>query len=294
MNTKKLKLPTLIIVMGMLLAVLSCFITCIIKEPVIKEHDFEYSVTYMLDGEEQTLNGLYKCSFLEIDTADLGNVREYTGVHEQNGVELYERSFLLAEKNGVELHVEIMLDENYLMGDSNIYIADPGNDDPYLIAYDAEDMVVEVSEVFDAEIIGWDFPEPIENSFKFAGFSILHAVSMLVMISIAVLTIIACGIFVKKDVTVKYNWIDKLSTVFNYIIGFVVIPLFVVFIWAMQIVESEETFSYQAYLCLPALMTFTIAASVALRRKGFKKIGMLVQLVCPVLAFAHLILGSFI
>ena len=264
MNTKKLKLPTLIIVMGMLLAVLSCFITCIIKEPVIKEHDFEYSVTYMLDGEEQTLNGLYKCSFLAINTADLGNVREYTGVHEQNGVELYERSFLLAEKNGVELHVEIMLDENYLMGDSNIYIADPGNDDPYLIAYDAEDMVVEVSEVFDAEIIGWDFPEPIENSFKFAGFSILHAVSMLVMISIAVLTIIACGIFVKKDVTVKYNWIDKLSTVFNYIIGFVVIPLFVVFIWAMQIVESEETFSYQAYLCLPALMTFAIAASVAL------------------------------
>lgn len=294
MNTQKLKLPILIIAVGLILAVIFCLITCIIKEPTIKEHDFKYSVTYMLDGEEQTLEGLFKCSFLWFNTSDLANVREYDGVHEQNGVKLHERSFLLTEKNGVELYVVIMLDEDYLMGDPNIYAADPGNDDPYLIAYDTEGMEVDVSEVFDAEIISWDFPEPIGNSFKFAGFSVLHGGSMLAMILVGVLTIITCIIFVKKDHSVKYQLIDKLSTAFNFVIGFVVIPLLAILVWVMQIVENEEAFMYQAYLCFPALIAFTIAASVSLRRKGFKKSGMIVQFVCPVLLLVHLLLGSFI
>jgi hypothetical protein len=194
----------------------------------------------------------------------------------------------------VELYVVIMLDEDYLMGDPNIYAADPGNDDPYLIAYDTEGMEVDVSEVFDAEIISWDFPEPIGNSFKFAGFSVLHGGSMLAMILVGVLTIITCIIFVKKDHSVKYQLIDKLSTAFNFVIGFVVIPLLAILVWVMQIVENEEAFMYQAYLCFPALIAFTIAASVSLRRKGFKKSGMIVQFVCPVLVLVHLLLGSFI
>ena len=43
------------IVIGMLVAVASCFLTGIMKEPVIQEHDFKYSVTYKLDGEVKTL-----------------------------------------------------------------------------------------------------------------------------------------------------------------------------------------------------------------------------------------------
>lgn len=46
MNTKKVKLPVVIIAIGLILAVASCFFTSIMKEPTIKEHEFDYSMTY--------------------------------------------------------------------------------------------------------------------------------------------------------------------------------------------------------------------------------------------------------
>jgi hypothetical protein len=58
-----MKLPIIIIVIGMIVAIVSCLLTGILQEPVIKEHDFEYAVTYRLDGEVNTFNGVYKCSF---------------------------------------------------------------------------------------------------------------------------------------------------------------------------------------------------------------------------------------
>jgi hypothetical protein len=63
MNTKNMKLPTIIIAVGVIIAIISCFIVGIVKEPVIKERDFEYSVTYKLDGEVKTFDGVFKCSF---------------------------------------------------------------------------------------------------------------------------------------------------------------------------------------------------------------------------------------
>ena len=46
MNTKKVKLPVVIIAIGLILAVASCFFTGIMKEPTIKEHEFDCSMTY--------------------------------------------------------------------------------------------------------------------------------------------------------------------------------------------------------------------------------------------------------
>ena len=40
MNIKKMKLSVIIVAIGMILAVVGCLITCLIKEPVIKEQDF--------------------------------------------------------------------------------------------------------------------------------------------------------------------------------------------------------------------------------------------------------------
>ena len=51
---------------------------------------------------------------------------------------------------------------------------------------------------------------------------------------------------------------------------------------------DAESLTYQIYLCIPAITAFTIAVSVALRRKGFTKSGLLVQLVCPALFFVHI------
>lgn len=294
MTTKSMKLPIMILVIGLILAVASCFLTGIKKEPTIKEHEFDYSVTYRLDGEIKTYEGGFKCSFNGYDGYDDPTFREYVGVHTKDGKTLDSFWFPIAQKDGVELSIVTDLDAAYLMGDPDKYEYVSGNEDPYLDAIDADGIPVEVSEVFDVEIISWEFPEPIENSFKLVGFSRLYAVSMFAMLLVGVLTIIACIIFVRRDNEVSYNVLDKLSFAFNLIIGFAAIPFITIVVALLPLVMDAEAFLYQIYLCIPAMTAFTIAASVVLRRKGFTKFGLLVQLACPVLFFGSIFVEALI
>ena len=294
MNIKKMKLPVIIIAIGLILAVASCFFTGIMKEPTIKEHEFDYSVTYRLDGEIKTYEGGFKCSFDGHDGHDDPTLREYVGVHTKNGNVLDSISFTVAQKDGVELSIVADLDAAYLMGDPDKYEYVSGNEDPYLEAVDQEGYGVEVSDYFEAEIISWEYPEPIGNSFEFVGFSRLYSVSMLVMLVIAILTIIACAVSVRKAKDVNYKALDLFSIAVNFIIGFIAIPFITVVIFFLPLVMYSDSIMYQIYLCIPALTAFTLAASVALRRKGFAKSGFLVQFVFPVLFFAEIVIESVI
>jgi hypothetical protein len=183
------------------------------------------------------------------------------------------------------------------MGDTKDEDYRPFLEEPYLEALDKEGYRYDEAEMpseFAAEIISWEYPEPIENSLKFVGFTRLHAVSMFAMLLVAVLTIIACVIFVKKNDGVSYNLLDRLSVVVNFLIVFLVIPFITIVIAFLPITMDPEDLVYQIYLCIPTLTAFTIAASVALRRKGFAKSGLLVQLACPVLFFGSIIIESLI
>ncbi len=293
MNSKKMKLPIVILVIGLILAVASCLCTGIMKEPTIKEHEFDYSVTYRLDGEVKTYKGSYCCSFIGYDVHDDPTLRLYDGVHKIDG-NVTESWFTVAHKDGVELSLIIDLNADYLMGDPEKYEYVSDNEDPYLEAVDADGPTVEISEEFDAEIISWEYPEPIENSFKFVGFSRLYAISMVAMLAIAILTVIACTIFVRKAKDVQYKLLDTFSIAANFIIGFMAIPFITVVVFSLPLVMDSDSLIYQIYLCIPALTAFTIAASVALRRNGFRKFGFFVQLVFPVLFFAEIIVKSVI
>ena len=294
MNSKKMKLPIIILAIGLILAVASCFFTGIMKEPTIKEHEFDYSVTYSIDGEVKTHKGSYLCSFIGHDGHDDPTLRLYDGVHNIDGNVSESSWFTVAHKDGVELSLIINLDADYLMGDPDKYEYVSGNEAPCLEATDAEGYSVEISEVFGAEIISWEYPEPIENSFKFVGFSRLYAISMFVMLVIAILTIIVCTIFVRKAQDIHYKALDLFSIAANFIIGFMAIPFVTIAIFFLPLVMDSGSLMYQIYLCIPALTAFTIAASVALRRKGFAKSGFLVQFVFPVLFFAEIVVESVI
>lgn len=117
---------------------------------------------------------------------------------------------------------------------------------------------------------------------------------MLTMLLAGVLTIIACMILVKKEHSIEYKALDKLSTVFNFVIGLAAIPFMTVCIWLFPLTMDAASFAYQVCLCLPAITAFTIAASIALRRKGFTKSGFLMQLVCPVLFIVSIFVGSLV
>ena len=294
MNIKKLKLPAIIITVGLILAAASCLLTGILKEPVIKEHEFNYSVTYKLDGEVKTYEGGFNCSFDGYDESDDPTLRQYIGVHTKDGNIRDAFWFTVAQKDGVELSIVTDLDAAYLMGDSDKHEYESGLEDPYLEAVDAEGCGVEVSDKFDVEIISWEYPEPIENSFKFVGFSRLYATSMLTMLLVGILTIIACAVFVKKDYDVIYKALDKYSTIANFVVGLVVIPFITLVIFLLPLTMEAESFICQIYLCIPALTAFSIAASIALRRKGFTKSGLLVQFACPALFFVQIFVESLI
>ena len=286
MKNSCMKLPIIILVVGLILAIASCFFTGIVKEPTVKAHEFDYSVTYRIGSETKTYEGTFRCSFVGLDGDDDPTLRLYDGVHMKDGNELGALWLTVAQNEDAELMMAVGLDAAYLMGDPDKYEYVPGNDDPYLEAIDAEGYSVEVSEVFDAEIISWEYPDPIENSLEFVGFSRLYSISMLVMLLIAFLTILACLIFVRKDSEVSYKAFDKISIIANFLITFMAIPFFTIAIFLFPLVMDSKSLMYQIYLCIPALTAFTIAASIALRRKGFAKTGFFVQLACPVLFFA--------
>ena len=289
-----MKLPIIILVVGLILAIASCFFTGIVKEPTIKEHEFDYSVTYRIGSETKTYEGTFRCSFVGHDGDDDPTLRLYDGVHTKDGNELGALWLTVAQKEDVELMMSVGLDAAYLMGDPDKYEYVHGNDDPCFEAIDAEGYSVEVSEKFDAEIISWEYPEPIENSFRFAGFSRLYSISMLVMLAIAFFTVVACLIFVRKVSDVNYKALDKISIVANFLITFIAIPFLAIVIFFFPLVMDSESLLYQIYLCVPALTAFTIAASIALRRKGFAKSGFFVQLICPALFFATVFVESLI
>lgn len=290
MKQKNLKNLSIILAVGLVLAIVASLLTGIVKAPVITEHDFPFTVTYRLDGETKALDGVYRCHFRSTGKGTDPLDRYYEGEHLLNPAEEHLAAYTIAQKDGLELCIVTVFSDRYLMGDADGVAF---HYDPYLAAIDSEGYEYEDEETlsrFDAEIIDWGYPDPVDNSFKFVGFSKLHDDSMFAMLAVGILMILACMIFVKRDKTVPYNALDKLSIVLNCVVCFVVLPFITFIATLLQITMSGDDLVYQIFLCIPALTAFTVAASIALRRIRFTKAGFFVQFVGPVLFVIPLIL----
>ena len=282
MKSQSLKIPSIIIAIGLVLCLVVSLFAGIMKEPVITEHDFNYAATYRLDGETKTLEGVYRVQY--VSTSE-GHDRYYEGFYlaePEAGVPEYHT---IAEKDGLRLQVVFIFSKNYLMGDGDRDTIT----EPYLAAYDVmgvEYTDMETLDAFDAELLSWEEPQPIENTFVFSGFSRLYTGSMLAMLAVGLLVIVACMIFVKRDESVTYKLLDKLSIALNCVVCFAALPFITFTTTLLQITMSGDDLMYQIFLCIPALTAFAVAASVSLRRKGFTKTGFIVQFIGPVLFFA--------
>ena len=281
MKHESLKSFRIILVVGLVAAVIAVLLTGIVKEPTITEHDFHYSVTYKLDGEVKTMDGIYRSRFTSTGKGTNPLERYYDGTYLHNPSQ--HATYTIAEKDGLELCLITILSDKYLMDD-----AERGdfNYDPYLAVMDDQGVEYADEETlgkFDAELIDWQYPEPVDNSFKFVGFSHLHDSSMLAMLAVGILVMIACMIVVKRDKTIPYGALSKIGVVFNVLIMGLVLPFITVVVLFMQIYVSGDEFIYQMDLCIPALTAFTVAASIALRRKGFTKSGFFIQFIGPAL-----------
>jgi hypothetical protein len=297
MEIKSLKIPAIIIVIGLVLSLAASLFTNIILTPTVTEHDFNFSITYKLGGETKTLEGVYRCTYEDFAEGQDPGDRYYTGEYTINGQTARSHTYTIAQKDGAELYIVMLFNDCYLMGDKKDMDYEPFLEEPYLEAVDKEGYPYDETNMpseFTAEIISWEYPEPIENTFVFSGFSILHAGSMLAMLAVGLLTIVACLIFVKKDKSVPYKVLDKLSVLLNFAVCFLAIPFITACTVFMQLTTSTDDPWYQFFLCIPAITAFAVAASIALRRKGYTKTGFCLQFAGPVLFFVPVIVESII
>lgn len=297
MKRRSLKLPAVIIAIGLVVSFVASLFTNFILTPIVTEHDFNYSVTYELNGEVKTLEGVYTCRFDGYSEGENPRNRHYTGEYTVNGQKTLHQTYTITRNDGAELYIVTAFNNCYLMGDTKNQDYRSFLEEPYLEALDKEGYLYDINEMpsaFTARIISWEYPDPVENAFVFSGFSILHTGSMAAMLLVGLLVIIACIIFVKRDKTVPYSLLDKLSVVLNIVICFAALPFITFTTTLLQITMSTDELMYQIYLCIPVLTAFTVAASIALRRLNFTKSSFFVQFVGPVMFFVPVFLESVI
>lgn len=286
MKNKSIKTLAVILAIGLIAALAAYLMSSIVKVPTVTEHEFPYSVTYQLDGQTKTLEGVYTVRFDDTNLAMEPWKRYYTGTHRSDGDEYLGSECVIAKKDELSLCISLCFTDAYLMGD------DEKNAEeaqalavPQLVVYDREQYPLEDREIiekFNAELVSWELPEPIENRFVFHGFSLLHPASMVIMLAVELLLLVACMIFVKKDETVSYKLLDKASVVLNFLISILVIPVITALVMAFDLTVSGDELSYQLFLGVPAFTALTVTASIALRRKGFTRTGFWIQFVGPV------------
>lgn len=292
MTIKNLKIPIILLAIGLVLSVVACLLTNVILTPAVTEHEFHYSVTYKLDGETKTLKGVYKCTYEGFREGENPRDRYYAGEFIVDGHSTLSSSYTIAEKDGVELYIVTWFNDCYLMNDTEDEDYDSFLEEPFLESVDEEGGEISPEDrpsALTAEIVSWEYPEPIENKFTFGGFALMHDGSMLAMLAVDLLLIVACLIFVRKDKAICYNTLDILSIVLNCAVCALVIPFITATTAFFQITVSTDSLFYQIFLCLPALTSFTVAASIALRRKGFRKTGFLIQFIGPMLYIVALL-----
>lgn len=289
MKDDRLKMPIVVIAIGLILSIIVCLITCISKQPTTTEQDFEYAATYRLNGETKNLEGTYRCRFLFPEGITASIERDYEGFFLADSSESVTGTHTIAQQDNLELRIVFHFVANYLMGDGERgEVYSEVIPDPYLAVYDKEGYEYHDPQMlanFDAELLSWKTPQPIENAFVFSGFSLLHAGSMLAILVVGLLTIIAIMVVVKKEIIAPYSQLDRISVILSFLVCFLGIPFFTISALLLELVMSGDAFIYQVYMCIPAITALTVATSVGLRRKGFTKIGLFIQLIGPVLFF---------
>ena len=103
------------------------------------------------------------------------------------------------------------------------------------------------------------------------------------------LALIATIIFVKKEKELKYKAVDIVSIVLNFVIGFTLIPFVTILGVFIDIEGGGPELYYQVTYFIPTVVTLCIAASVALRRKGYGVKSLIAELIGPAVFAVYLI-----
>lgn len=294
MKNKTMKLPVLIIVIGIIVAIVVSILTGVVRIPTITENDFNYSATYKLNGETKTIEGIYRCKFTgtsdDYDPTD----RYYEGSYISDSSENGSSEHVITTKDNLELCIVFIFTADYLMGDGDF--GEQYSDavlEPYIAVFDKyegyEYQDSETLEKFDVELVSWELPQTIENSFVFSHISYFRYTAVFPTLLVAILTLVAIIIFVKRDKQSALKGIDIATIVLNFAISATLLPFVTVAAVLSDIVGTGPEIYHQIFYFFPSLLVFFTAASVALRRRGHSVKSLVAELIVPAVFVVYLI-----
>ena len=155
-------------------------------EPSVKEGKFHFSVTYEVDGKQETVSGVYVCEFVETVFALDGSYIEWNSYLEDtelaNKLEENRGYLLLKTCDDGTIYLDFDLNAKYFMADPNYGNANANTDEPIvnvgprvfieysdakgeeLGAWWSEDAMA--LESYGVKVISYEYDAPIQNSYK--------------------------------------------------------------------------------------------------------------------------------
>ena len=286
MKIKKLRLSALILLGAILAMVAVSILLNIAKKPTVTEASFDFSVTYEIGGVQTTISGVYRVSFVGHDGDADTKTCIYSGNIDGKGEEDEDTSYVLSDTADGMLVLCTNLEGGYLMGDPKYrHYFDEESFTPTLVYYVADGgMYAEPEEIMDllgARIVDFAYPEQIENNFVFSHISIMNSIVVAPTTGIGFLALILILIFVKKESGAKYGTVDYISIALNLLIALVAIPIMMLVCTLLDLGGGSSAFWPQACYFGATIASLFRASSVALRRSGFGKTGLVTQLLGP-------------
>ena len=305
MKNKKFAVPFIFLALTIVAFVAVSLIFCYTTKPAVTTGEFPFSVTYEYKGETNTLSGVYKCEYSGSSTIWNQHERYWDGesIIEYDGE--YEIPNIIYSDETMTLAVFERMSAGYFMGDPLYadWYTNYGYEGPepeveyhdYINEISLSDEGVDEEELLNEigfKIVDYSYPEPIENSFSFSGL-FYEADNVPIFVLVALVILILCLIFVRKDKEYKYSALDKVGIAMNFVVGIVALPFISFFCWISGILGGEDFITQLTYNT-PFIAIICLAASIVLRRKGISKTGFFIQFAGIVLFVFNLIADLFV
>ena len=235
-----------------------------IQKPAVQKQEFPFTITYTYRGQQQTISEVYVAEYSPF-AKYLGD-RPLAWFGYRLDQDRLESDFIrIAQNDTHAFSIDLNLEPGWLMGD----LAD-ADCAPSGLAIRLEDGTritdPEALEQLGFRLEGWTYPQPIENRFSFGGFS-LSSEAVLYTSAIAIVSLVLCLIFVKKDRAQMGGALNTLGIALELLVIAVAFPFMLILSTLSEILGDTSALQQLLYLT-PAKTVTGVGASMVLRRRG--------------------------
>ena len=170
----KRRLIALFLLLTLVGTLTGCGIT--VPRPEVEEGDFNFSITYEINGKVDTLSAVYMCEFDGVSWSVEGGYGRDWKAHTEGDYEGDDYSAIIGTtEDGGDIVLFFGIYPEYFMNDST---GDRGAPEPslyisYTLDVDEYGLVsdpLEVEEIYGAKIISYEYDAPIVNTFNLFDF----------------------------------------------------------------------------------------------------------------------------